>query len=131
MADNTAKKQRGRPYEPGQSGNPAGRPKGSRNKLGEDFIAAVAKDWTEHGATVIAQVRQSSPVAYLRVVASLVPQHVAITNGEEFADMTDEQLRQAVVGMCEKMGIPEAARAIWTGAVGASKSRSNGRSRGW
>src|SRR5262249_35637712 len=31
-AENTASKQRGRPFEPGQSGNPKGRPKGSRNR---------------------------------------------------------------------------------------------------
>ena len=31
-AEDTAKKQRGRPFEPGTSGNPNGRPKGSRNK---------------------------------------------------------------------------------------------------
>ena len=30
-ADNTAGKQRGRPFQKGQSGNPDGRPKGSRN----------------------------------------------------------------------------------------------------
>ena len=35
FADNTEKKQRNLiPFRPGQSGNPAGRPKGSRNKLG-------------------------------------------------------------------------------------------------
>jgi hypothetical protein len=31
-ADNTAPIQRGRPFEPGKSGNPKGRPKGSRNQ---------------------------------------------------------------------------------------------------
>jgi Family of unknown function (DUF5681) len=31
-AENTAKKQRGRPFRPGESGNPDGRPKGARNK---------------------------------------------------------------------------------------------------
>jgi hypothetical protein len=30
--ENTAKKQRGRPFRPGKSGNPNGRPKGARNK---------------------------------------------------------------------------------------------------
>jgi hypothetical protein len=30
-ADNTAKEQRGEPFKPGKSGNPNGRPKGSRN----------------------------------------------------------------------------------------------------
>lgn len=32
-ADDTVGKQRGRPFEKGQSGNPAGRPKGSRNAM--------------------------------------------------------------------------------------------------
>lgn len=31
-AETTKTQQRGRPFEPGQSGNPAGRPKGSRHK---------------------------------------------------------------------------------------------------
>ena len=31
-AQNSAKKQRGRPFKPGQSGNPAGKPKGARNR---------------------------------------------------------------------------------------------------
>jgi hypothetical protein len=32
QAENTAAKQRARPFEPGQSGNPKGRPKGSRTQ---------------------------------------------------------------------------------------------------
>src|ERR1700712_2873252 len=31
MAENTARKQRGKPFKPGRSGNPAGKTKGSRN----------------------------------------------------------------------------------------------------
>ena len=31
MPENTAGKQRGKPFKPGKSGNPAGKPKGSRN----------------------------------------------------------------------------------------------------
>ena len=129
MADNTAKKQRGRPYEPGQSGNPAGRPKGSRNRFGEDFFADVAKDWSEHGSTVLARVREISPAAYLRIVASLVPQRVAVTTDDQFADMSDEELRHALAWMVAELGLPEPARAFRAGAVGANKSRSTGRMR--
>jgi hypothetical protein len=32
MAENTTGKQRGKPFKPGESGNPAGKPKGSRHK---------------------------------------------------------------------------------------------------
>ena len=63
---------RGRPFQPGQSGNPAGRPVGSRNKLCEGFIDALSRDFAQHGAGVIAKVREEHPSAYLRLVASLV-----------------------------------------------------------
>jgi Family of unknown function (DUF5681) len=33
LAENTGKKQRGRPFKAGRSGNPEGRPRGSRNKV--------------------------------------------------------------------------------------------------
>lgn len=33
MTAKTAKKQRGKPFKPGQSGNPGGRPKGSRHRV--------------------------------------------------------------------------------------------------
>jgi hypothetical protein len=112
MADNTAKKQRGRPFEPGRSGNPAGRPKGSRNKLGEDFISAIYEDWTEHGAAVLKQVRQTSPSTYLRTVASLVPQHLAISQDDDLSEMSDRELRESTAELLDEMGMPEGARAV-------------------
>lgn len=47
VADNTADKQRGRPFQPGQSGNPSGRPKNSRNvttQLVEALIEGEAEE---------------------------------------------------------------------------------------
>ena len=61
-AESAAPKQQiGRPFKPGQSGNLAGRPKGSRNKLSEEFIAEVYADWCEHGAGAIQTVRETRP----------------------------------------------------------------------
>jgi Family of unknown function (DUF5681) len=40
-AEQTAQKQRGRPFEPGQSGNPNGRPKGARNRVTRAIEALI------------------------------------------------------------------------------------------
>lgn len=89
-------------------GNP-GRPKGSRNKLGEAFIEAMHEDFTQHGAAVIAQVRQEKPDQYLKVVASILPQqhHVKVT---PFEEMTDDQLRKHAERLIAELG-PVAAFA--------------------
>jgi uncharacterized protein DUF5681 len=50
MTDNTLINQRpAHLWKPGQSGNPAGRPKSARGKLTDDFVAALYKDFTKHG----------------------------------------------------------------------------------
>jgi Family of unknown function (DUF5681) len=57
----------------GQSGNPAGRPKGSRNKFTEAFFKLLAADYDEHGREIIEQVRQGYPLQYLRLIVSVLP----------------------------------------------------------
>ncbi len=85
----------------GNSGGP-GRPKGSRNRLGEEFLSDLYVDWMEHGASVIAEVRERNPVAYLRTVAGLLPQQVGITTvREDVRTMTDEELARAMLSAHE------------------------------
>jgi hypothetical protein len=90
-------------FKPGQSGNPAGRKPGSRNRLSEAFISALAADFEENGAAAIAKVRENSPVAYLRVIASLAPARVEVSEASAFDDMSDEQLDQWLSGAHEKL----------------------------
>jgi hypothetical protein len=77
------------PPKPGEVRNPGGRPKGSRNKLGEAFIEALHDDFLQHGPTVICRVREEDPVAYMKVCASLLPKEVKV---ESVSDLSDEDL---------------------------------------
>src|SRR5665213_384219 len=86
--------QRGDRITKGSSGNPGGKPIGSRNRLQADFLTALADDFALHGAAVIASCRESKPADYLRIVASLMPKEVEIARPLD--DLTDDQLAAAI-----------------------------------
>lgn len=81
----------GRPF---QAGNP-GRPKGARNKLGEQFINDLYADWQQHGVETLQRVRDEKPDQYLKVVASILPKDLNV-NINQMDDLTDEQLVQRI-----------------------------------
>lgn len=81
-------------FKPGQSGNAAGRPKGSRNKLETDFLDKLYADWQVGGEGVIAKVRESDPVAYLKIVAQLLPKESKVDlSVRAIESVSDEQAR--------------------------------------
>jgi hypothetical protein len=89
-ADKTARKQpRGRPFIPGQSGNPRGRPKGARNRLGTQFLEALEADFNQFGCQAIALVRERKPETYMRVVADLLPKeaNINVEAGDAFVEL--------------------------------------------
>lgn len=96
MSDSTDEKQTPEHlFKPGQSGNPQGRPKGSRNKLGEQFINDLYEDWQQHGVVTLARVRDEKPDQYLKVVASILPKDLNV-NINSTDDLTDEQLIERI-----------------------------------
>ena len=95
-------------WGPGQSGNPAGRPKGSRNKLSEDFVAALYDDFQEHGSAAIAACRAEKPDVYVRVIAGILPKDVHL-KVQSLDDLTDDQLMRKLA-MLTEMATPLLAK---------------------
>jgi hypothetical protein len=83
-------------FKPGQSGNPAGRPKGARNKVSEKLLEALALDFETHGKEVIETVRAEKPHEYLKIVASLVPKQMEIENSAQPFAVIPAQMDSAV-----------------------------------
>lgn len=96
-------------FQPGQVANPLGRPKGSRNKLGEDFIKALQEDFTANGVQAIATVREERPHEYLKVVASLLPKQIEVKE-TAFDGISDEELAALVVAARSALGVAEGGR---------------------
>lgn len=70
------------PWKPGQSGNPAGRPKGARSKLGEAFVDALLADWQKNGVQAVIDMREERPGDYVKVIASLLPKELSGPDGD-------------------------------------------------
>jgi Family of unknown function (DUF5681) len=94
--DKTGKKQDTR-FKPGQSGNPAGRPKGSRNKFTECLVELIAADCEAHARELIEKVRQKYPVQYVRLIVSLLPKPREDRPAErEIERLSDEEIVQII-----------------------------------
>jgi hypothetical protein len=86
-----------KPFKSGAewTGNKAGRPKGSRNKINEEFLAALCEDFELHGKEVIVKVREERPDVYLKVVASLQPKEIDVRE-RTIEDLSDQEIFEAL-----------------------------------
>jgi hypothetical protein len=93
--------------------NPAGRLRGSRNKLSEEVICALLRDFRKHGEKAIAKVRREQPGVYLKVLALLIPREHWVERSNSLKNWTDEEL-DAGIDLVKQM---LESRAAASGAV--------------
>jgi hypothetical protein len=63
-------------WKSGQSGNPLGRPKGSKNKISEKFLVNLYENWDRQGVIALDKAAENEPMQYVKMVASLVPREL-------------------------------------------------------
>jgi hypothetical protein len=88
-----------------------GRPKGSRNKLSEDFITAFASDFAVHGVKIVEDVRLRSPEIYLRLCSDLLPRQTGETlagAGEASIFRACESVSEIIEMLVADVGLAEA-----------------------
>jgi hypothetical protein len=104
-------------WQPGESGNLAGRTRGSRNKLSEEVICALLRDFREHGQKAIAKVRREQPGVYLRVLALLCPREHQVQHSNPLKDLTDEQLEAMIEYIETSLAAQAGASAKMIGTI--------------
>ena len=85
-------------FQKGQSGNPAGRQEGARNKLTEAFWRDFATAWEAKGKAALEAVAQEHPETFVRVAGSLMPKDINLTHTviEQVRQMSDDALDEAI-----------------------------------
>jgi hypothetical protein len=104
-----------------------GRPKGSRNKLSEQFLQELCADWERHGQSVLDRVREDQPAQYLRVVASVVPKEIVLPT-RSLDDLSDEELMDMAATLRTAIDAAQEPTRARTVAPGTGKTQ-NGKLR--
>jgi hypothetical protein len=85
----TKPENRGR-WQPGQSGNMAGKPPGARHRFSAAFLQDLADVWQAHGRETMIATARVNPSTFFAVCARLIPSDVKISVEQTFGGLSAE-----------------------------------------
>ena len=77
------------------SGPGPGRPKGSRNRLGQKFLNDALAAWEEHGVSALKIMAIEDPPRFCLMMASILPKEVDITS-TAITELGDDELDRMI-----------------------------------
>lgn len=77
-----------------------GRVKGSRNRLSQAFVEALAGEFEVYGAEAIKVARVERPHEFLKIIASIMPKEFEITDSR-LKDIPDDEL-DAIIELAQR-----------------------------
>ena len=100
----------GRMWQPGESGNPHGRPVGARGRFSERFVTDLTAAWEQHGAQALEQTAKLYPDRFVAIASHLIPKDVSVSLTARLPanlDASDWELLIEVLGAI-KQALPNA-----------------------
>jgi hypothetical protein len=113
MAFEPSKHVNGRMWPPGVSGNPNGRPIGSRTVFSQSFLKDLASVWAERGRAAMEKTAIDQPGVFFATCARLIGPEVKLTIEQRLPgnlSMEDWQMMKEVIAAV-RQAIPDAANA--------------------
>ena len=112
----------GRMWQPGEFGNPNGRPIGDRGRFGQRFVADLRDAWEKHGAAALEQTAKLYPDRFVGICSHLIPKDVSVSFAAALPgdwEASDWTLILEVLGAV-KRGLPDAGVRPRTMKISAS-----------
>src|SRR5215468_9392697 len=101
LEDTEQRRDEGGRFLMGNIGGP-GRPKGSRNKLAQEFIDACYDSWQTHGAAALDRMATETPAKYCALMANLIRQHFKVEHDHTLT-LSDDELRARLLEIRQKL----------------------------
>jgi hypothetical protein len=117
---NEPKRVIGKPWQPGESGNPGGRPIGARGRFSEQMISDIARSWSTHGPAALEKMAKTDNTRYVEICSRLIPKDVALTVQQQLPGGLDPADWSSDAGAgAGHYGMPAQRRpaTAWSGAI--------------